>query len=232
MLAIRETQGTMGAQSPLGRLLALAALVTVASFAALPAHALQYFNGPGGFGFDNTTLMLDADFEFPVDPGNPGFPFEGITGGNTGGPVGLSFIDLEMETFGDPIDRTVEWTILNNDAIDEIMIVFSGLLTMEQDYLDATIDITSDDGLDIAFWDGRWLAGFQLDIDDFTDVNGTLTATRTFRYTIDVAQIGDAPPGLGLQFTRELTSVPEPATGLLLVGALLATLGAGRKQAA
>ena len=191
------------------------------------AQAIPYFNT--SFGFDNSTLQLAPDYEIPTDAV---FPF--IASGVTSTDVGLLSADVINDT-PTTIDRTVTWTIINNAPADvtEFLLFLTALSPTPFDYSSANIDVDIEgfDPMLIASYGPYFFAGYHLTLDDFTLVAGDLVATRTFRYTVDVAQDENGPPDLGIAYTT-MFSVPEPATGLLLAAALAVAAGAGRRRSA
>lgn len=217
MLAIRRHP-----RRTLGPVLAVGLLLLFAS----PASAIPYFNAP--FGFDNSSLMLEPDFLIPTDAE---FPF--VASGVTATDVGLLSEDLIADT-SSSIDRTITWTIINNapTTVTDFILFLTALDPTPTDYSGANIDvdIESHDPMVIASFGPYFLAGYRLTLADFQLVNGDLVATRSFRYTVDVPEGPGGPPALGIAYTADLIPVPEPATGLLLAGALLVATGAGRKR--
>jgi hypothetical protein len=210
-----------------GTALAVACLLA-ATLAASDAQAIPYFTtncGQDGndCGFDNDTLMLDVDYDIPTDA-----TLVGIGSGSTGGPLGLLSSDTINDT-ATTVDRTVTFTIFNNDSLSEIFLFFTALDSPLPDYASAEIDLRIDefDPMDIGSYGSLYFAGYRLGLDDFTLVGGDLIATRTFRYTVDEPLAPSGSPMIGLAYATELTPVPEPATGLLLTGALLLAAGAG-----
>jgi len=198
---------------------------------ATGAQALPYFNSPSGFGFDNDALQLPADYV--LEPSAPGFVASGVTDPALTN-LGLLSVDAAIDDTLTSIDRTVTWTLINNApaTLTDLIIVFTGLGANGADYAGATIDLDIDgfDPMVIASLqttsDLFWLAGYRLTSEDF-DANQM--ATRTFRYTVDVGEVGGMPPDLGIMYMTEFT-VPEPATGLLFGSALLMAVGAGRRR--
>lgn len=221
MLATRRTPRT--ARIALGAVLTGALLLL-----AGPAGAIPYFNAP--FGFDNSSLMLDADFALPDDAG-----FGFVASGVTSTDVGLLSQDLIADT-STSIDRTITWTIINNApaTVTDFVLVLTALSPTPTDYSGANIDVDIDgfDPMVIATFGPYFLAGYHLTLDDFSLVNGDLVATRTFRYTVDVPEGPGGPPALGIAYTTDLFPVPEPATGHLLAGAVALATWAGRKRRA
>jgi hypothetical protein len=209
--------------------LTVMAVMAVLLFAG-SAQALPYFNGPSGFGFDNSTLSLPGDYV--INPTAPGYVESGVTDPLLTN-LGLLAVDVSTETFGQPIDRTVTFTFINNapGTLTDLLFVFTGLGANGADYATANIDldISGFDPMEISSLtttDTFWLAGYRLTSADF-DANQM--ATRTFRYTVDVPEVNGAPPDLGIMYMTDFT-VPEPATGLLLSASLLMAVGAGRRR--
>ncbi len=212
---------------------------------ATSARAIPYFNTDLGFGFDNSVLQLQPDFLIPLDAVFP--TIESITvGPGVDGPiptstdVGLLASDPLQPDPASPIDRTITWTIVNNEPaeVTEFILFLTALDMTPFDYSaeGIVIDVGIDglDGLDamiVASYGPYFFAGYHLTPDDFTLVGEDLIATRTFRYTVNVAQDVSGPPELGIAYTS-MINVPEPATGLLFAGALLLAAGAGRRQRA
>jgi hypothetical protein len=209
---------------------ALAALAAVLLCTA-EAHALAYFNTPSGFGFDNGGLHLSPDYE--IVPSAPGYVHSGVTDPLLT-DLGLLSEDTVIADTSTSIDRTITWTLINNapQTLTDLLIVFTGLGANAADYPTANVDIDVDgfDPMVIASLEIAeqvyWLAGYRLTSEDFGEDQ---TATRTFRYTVDVGQVGSRPPDLGIMYMTEFT-VPEPATGLLLGSALLLIAGTGRRH--
>ncbi len=193
---------------------------------ATSAQAIPYFNAD--FGFDNSTLMLPSDYVIDNDAT---FPF--IASGITSTDIGLLAADSEVNDTADSIDRTITWTLINNADITEFVVFFTALGPTPYDYSGANIDLEIDgvDPMEIMNFGPYSFAGYRLNLADFTMVNGRLEATRTFGYTVDEPEQGGFPPALGVAYTTDF-NVPEPATGLLLGGALLMILGAGRRNTA
>ncbi len=209
---------------------------------ATSARAIPYFNTDLGFGFDNSVLQLQPDFLIPLEAVFP--TIESITvGPGVDGPiptstdVGLLATDSLQPDPASPIDRTITWTIVNNNPADvsEFVLFLTALEMTPFDYsADGIVIDVGIDGLDamiVASWGPYFFAGYHLTLDDFTLVGEDLIATRTFRYTVNVAQDVSGPPALGIAYTS-MINVPEPATGLLFAGALLLAAGAGRRQRA
>ena len=209
-----------------------AALVTSMATLLLAANAqaLPYFNGPAdGFGFDNTNLGLSADFVFPASQA-PGFVQSGVTSTT----LGLLSFDSVIADTATSIDRTIDWTLINNDPtnLTDFIIVFTGLGPNSSFFENATIDLDID-GFDPMVisrlqtaQDLFFFAGYRLTSADF-DANNQ--ATRTFRYTVDLPPGPNGPPELGIMYLTEFT-VPEPATGFLFSSALLLAVGVGRRR--
>ncbi len=191
------------------------------------AEAIPYFNAP--YGFDNSTLQLSPDYDIPTDA-----DFGFVASGVTAAAVGLQSADVINDT-PTGIDRTITWTIINNTLPDvsEFVLILTGLVPSGFDYSGANIDvdIAGSDPMVIASYGPYFFAGYHFTRDDFTLVAGDLVATRTFRYTVDVPEAASGPPDLGIAYTATI-NVPEPATGLLLAGAMLLAAGAGRRRAA
>lgn len=202
---------------------AVAGLLVTLLFAS-SAQAIPYFNET--FGFDNSTLTLPEEY---VIDGDATFPF--IASGTTDTDIGLLAEDISIDDTASSIDRTITWTLINNADITEFVVFFTALGPTPHDYSDANIDIDIDsvDPMQILQLGSLFFAGYRLELADFTMVNGRLEAERTFRYTVDQPQQGGLPPALGIAYTTDFT-VPEPATGLLLSGALLMVAGAGRRK--
>lgn len=186
---------------------------------ATSAQAIPYFNGTSGFGFDNSSLMLSADYIISTST-----TFTGVD-------VDILVDEVANETFGESIDRTITWTLINNTGISEFLVLFTALGATPPDYSGDTIDIDIDgvDPMQIMEYGPYAFAGYQLSIADFKLVDGRLEATRTFGYTVDAPLQGGVPPALGIAFTSEFV-VPEPATGLLLSSALLLMVAAGGRR--
>jgi hypothetical protein len=220
MLAIRRAPHAV-ARWVLGAVLGAAVIALVPA----SAQAIPYFNED--FGFDNSSLMLDAQFAIPNDAS-----FPPVASGNTTNDIGLLSDDVINDT-SSSIDRTVTWTIINNEpeTITEFLIFLTALAPTPTDYSGANIDvgIDTDDPMVIATFGPYFLAGFHLTLDDFSLVSGDLIVTRTFSYTVDVPEGAGGPPALGIAYTPMFMPVPEPATGLLFAGAVLLAVGAGRK---
>lgn len=208
--------------APLGPAL----LVGLTLLLAGPARAIPYFNAP--FGFDNSSLMLEPQIAIPDDAS---FPF--VASGVTSTDVGLLSEDLIQDT-STTIDRIITWTIINNapTTVTDFILFLTALSPTQTDYSGAAIDVDIQgyDPMVIASYGPYSVAGYHLTLSDFELVNGDLVATRTFRYTVDAPEGPGGPPALGIAYTQDLTPVPEPATGLLLAGALLVATGAGRKR--
>lgn len=187
------------------------------SLMASSASAIPYFNAP--FGFDNSSLTLAIDVVIPLDA-----VFPPIASGDTTTDLVLLSQD-EINDTGNMIDRTITWTLINTvpDEIDEFLVFLTALQTLpgDHDYSNALIDvdILGLDSMDIASFGSLTFAGFRMSLDDFTLVNGELTATREFRYTVDEGEAQSGPPNLGVAYVA-FPSVPEPGTGLLLSTAL------------
>ncbi len=193
---------------------------------ATSAQAIPYFNV--GFGFDNSALMLPSDYVIDNDAT---FPF--IASGTTSTDIGLLAEDSEVNDTVDSIDRTITWTLINNADITEFVVFFTALGPTPYDYSGANIDLEIDgvNPMQIMEFGPYSFAGYHLNLADFTMVDGRLEATRTFGYTVDEPEQGGFPPALGVAYTTDF-NVPEPATGLLLGGALLMIVGAGRRNTA
>ena len=206
-------------------LIAIAGLVATLTLAT-SAQAIPYFNAD--FGFDNSTLMMSPDYVIDIDAS---FPF--IASGSTSGDIGLLAVDSEVNDTAGSIDRTITWTLINNADITEFVVFFTALGPTPFDYSGANIDLEIDgvNPMQIMQFGPYFFAGYHLDLADFTMVNDRLEATKTFRYTVDQPEQGGFPPALGIAYTTDF-SVPEPATGLLLGGALLMVVGAGRRNTA
>jgi hypothetical protein len=191
---------------------------------ATSAQAIPYFNAD--FGFDNSTLMLPSDYVIDHDAT---FPF--IASGTTFTDIGLLAVDSAINDTPESIDRTITWTLINNADITEFVVFFTALGPTPHDYSGANIDIEIDgvNPMQIMEFGPFFFAGYHLNLSDFTLVDGRLEVTKTFRYTVDQPEQGGLPPALGIAYTTNFT-VPEPATGLLLGGALLMVLGAGRRN--
>lgn len=212
------------------KLLGVIASAAVLALSAGSAQALPYFNGPMGFGFDNSSLGLSPDYV--LTPSAPGYVESGVTDPSLT-DLGLTALDVAVDDTPTSIDRTITWTFTNNapSTLTDFIIVFTGLGANAGDYVGANVDIDID-GFDpmvianIQTTELFWLAGYRLTSADF-DSNDM--ATRTFRYTVDVGEVGGMPPDLGIMYMTEFT-VPEPATGLLFGSALLMAVGAGRRR--
>jgi len=216
---------------------ALAGLL-VSLLLATSARAIPYFNTDLGFGFDNSVLQLEPDFVIPLDAVFPTIESRNSPPIPTSTDVGLLSGDSLQPDPASPIDRTITWTIVNKNPADvtEFVLFLTALEMTPFDYSadGIVIDVGIDglDGLDamiIASYGPYFFAGYHLTLDDFTLVGEDLIATRTFRYTVNVAQDMSGPPALGIAYTS-MINVPEPATGLLFAGALLLAAGAGRRQ--
>ena len=210
-------------------LIALATSVAVLLLAG-SAHALSYFDGPSGFGFDNSTLLLSPDYL--LTPSTPGYVASGVTDPSLT-DLGLLSVDTAINDTATSIDRTITWTLINNApaTLTDFIIVFTALGPSSSSYASANIDLDID-GFDpmvimnLQLTDLFWFAGYRLTSADF---DSNQMATRTFRYTVDVGEGSGGPPELGIMYMTEFT-VPEPATGLLFGGALLMAVGAGRRR--
>jgi hypothetical protein len=201
--------------------------VVCSSLAASSASAIPYFNAP--FGFDNASLSLPIEVVIPLDA-----VFPPIASGDTTTDLILLSED-EINDTANMIDRTITWTLINTlpDEIDEFYIFLTALRAGpgDHDYSNALIDvdILGLDAMDIGAFGGFTFAGFKMDLDDFTLVNGELTAQRQFRYTVDEGEAQSGPPNLGIADVA-FPSVPEPGTGLLLAAALGLTAAASSRR--
>jgi hypothetical protein len=205
----------------------------VAAGVTSTAHAIPYFNET--FGFDNTELGLNVDYEVSLDAV---FPF--IESGTPGLPVSFEAVD-DINDTASSVDRTVTWTITNNAKLPEFVLFLTaiGPNTPQYNDFDFNVDIgpqfgpgqASTQGLSdldpmvIARYGPYFFAGYHLSLEDFA-ADGT--AVRTFRYSVDSPLLG-SPPDLGVAYTT-MISVPEPATGLLFASAMLLAVAAGRRQ--
>jgi hypothetical protein len=220
----------------LARALTLTLTSALASaLAAASAQAIPYFNGPlDGLGretgFDNSSLQLPADEVISLGIDFSQYPVES---GNTSNTLGLLADDVINEIQGEDMDRLVTWTLINNDPqVLKGFVIFLPFLASPPDYSSAAFDVRLDevDPMVITSYGPFFFAGFRLTPGDFTDVGGRLQATRTFRYTADTNQFLTEAPALAVAYAPDSELVPEPATGLLLTGALLVAVGAGRKR--
>ena len=184
---------------------------------AASAQALPYFNV--GFGFDNSTAMLSSDYVIPSDA-----MFNNVD-------IEILAEEVANETFGQSIDRTITWTLINHASVMDFVVFFTALGGTAHDYSSDNIDldVANQDPMQIMQFGPYFFAGYQLNVADFAMVNGRLEATRTFGYTVDAPLQGGAPPALGIALTSDF-AVPEPATGLLLASALFLMVVAGGRR--
>ena len=216
------------------RLARAMALALTSVLAAASAQAIAYYNGPldglgRATGFDNSSLQLPADEVISLGIDFSQYPVES---GNTTNTLGLLADDVINEIQGEDMDRLVTWTLINNDPqVLKGFVIFLSFLGSPPDYSSAAFDVRLDevDPMVITSYGPFFFAGFRLFPGDFTDVGGQLQATRTFRYTADVHQFHTEAPALAVAYAPDSELVPEPATGLLLTGALLVVVGTGRK---
>ena len=192
----------------LRRTLSVVTGIVAALWLAPSAQALPYFDA--AFGFENSASMLPSEYVIASDAN---FPALGIE---------LVIDEVANETAGEPIDRTITWTLVNHAEIPEFVVFFTALGTTVHDYSGDNIDIEIDgvNPMQIMEFGAYFFAGYYLNLADFALVDGRLETKRTFGYTVDVPLQGGMPPALGIVVTSEF-SVPEPATGLLLASALL-----------
>ena len=192
----------------LRRTLSVVTGLVAALWLAPSAQALPYFDALAGFA--NSTSMLPSEYVISLDASFPALDIE------------LVIDEVANETFGEPIDRTITWTLINHAEIPEFVVFFTTLAPMGPDYSGDNIDIEIDgvNPMQIMEFGAYFFAGYYLNLADFALVVGRLETKRTFCYTVDVPLQGGMPPALGIVLTSEF-SVPEPATGLLLASALL-----------
>jgi len=199
-------------------------LILCSSLVATSASAIPYFNAP--FGFDNSTLGLAVEEVIPTDA-----VFPPIAAGDTTTDIVLLSED-EINDTPTMIDRTITWTLVNTvpDEVDSFLIFLTALAPQpgDYDYSGALIDVEIDgpDPMVIASYGSLTFAGFRLSLEDFTLVEGELRAERQFRYTVDEGEAQSGPPGLGVAYVV----LPEPATGVLLVSALVLAGAASRRR--
>lgn len=201
--------------------LGLCALLAFVLLGVGPAKAISYFNGPDGWGFDNSGLGLEAGYEIALDA-----TFPTIAGPGSGATLILEI----AEEINDPqggIQREIEWTITALEAPADVLVFFSALAADPSGYEDALIDIEplSPDLFAIADFGPYIFAGFVIPAEEL----GGDGAVRSFRYTVNLPQGWDGPPGLGVAATADFTIVPEPGVGLMVGFGLLA-LSARRRE--
>ncbi len=232
MLPAPNSHGTLRTRPVIAQLaIALACL-----FVANSAQAIPYFTETCGSnsncGFDNDALGLTVTEVIPAGADFTTYPIDSEVPPDAN-DMGLIAEDEINDTLT-MIDRTVTWTLVNNAPaeLDDFIVIFTLLAAFPTGYENANIDLKIDefDPMRIVESQGSYFAGYRLDSSDFTMVNGRLEATRVFRYTVNLPEGDDGPPRLGIALTKDVFSVPEPATGLLLSGALLLVAGAGRKR--
>jgi len=192
-------------------------LATVAVSAAVllgagPAHALTYFDGPGGWGFDNGQEGLEPGWEIPGGT-------EFIPAGTNDPSYDLVLmVDEEIFDTADTIDRIVTWTIVSQrpDLMDDILLFFTATGS-GGDYADlsgAHIDIEAD--FEIISYGQYTFAGFLIDDLNSWGERGMTFTTRSFRYTVDQGLGPGEIPALGVAAATNFLPIPEPSTALLV----------------
>jgi hypothetical protein len=197
--------------------LVLCALLALGLLGAGHAQAIPYYNGPGGFGFDNSsvppyepTQIIAADpVWIPIDSGADDDPLL----------LEKSWISWEENVGVDDIDRILKLTIsaaVSWQGRGDVLLMFTERDPVPAGYETAEFDLSpvSPSEFEIAFGtDGvndYFFAGFV--IPEAVLVSGT-GAAMTLRLRVNEPQ-GIASPGLGMSATTDF--VPEPGTGLLL----------------
>ncbi len=210
------------------------------------AHALAYFTGPEGFGFDNPSVVLAPEFVvLSIEDFSPA----GSRELDDDGEFALAFRskqDVKRKGKGH-FRIKVEWTVKNKteSKLDEVMLLLTALggpdtgFPQFPDYSGVPIDLKLksakpdpfrilhyDNGLDDFFF-----AGFLLK--NMKPGNKGKTKLK-FKYDVfrEGGLIDRTPPALGVAALIDPTPVPEPSTFMLLgVGAAGITGWSRRRRA-
>ena len=184
-----------------------------------PAQALTYFNGPDGFGFDNTE-GLDPKFEL-FDPDE--FKTATQRKFNDGTADIVLAVEQDLNIKDDVFEVDVTWQIKNKtgETIDRVIVFFTALAGPPgfPDYSESDIQIFAEDGKElkiIRYDEGDevfYFAGFSVrNIEPGRDGQ----RERRFRYVVQGSIVGGETPTMGVNAAFNPAIVPEPGTALLM----------------
>ncbi len=227
----------MWAARRLGALLVVL-VVQVGSVVLSPegAQALPYFNGPEGFGFDNSSIGATAKFLIE-DP--DAFEPAGQRKFNDGSFAIVLSVEQDVHVEDGFFEVDVTWQIKNktDETIDRVIVFFTAPAGPPAfpDYFDAEIELFPEDGKQlrvIRYEDGDeefFFLGFAV---RNLAPGREDERERKFSYRVAGPVIDGETPTMGVVASFNPTVVPEPTTGLLVAFGLVGLAARGRKRCA
>lgn len=211
------------------------ALVGFLVFGVDNALAIPYFNGPGGFGFDNSELDLSPKYliESPDE-----FHAAGSIELNTGDFEIVLDVEQEITVRNDSFVVDVTWRVRNklDETIDNVLVLFTAL-DGPPDFPDysgaAPFELTKRNGnpFPIAVYESAgtdyYFAGFSIKDLEHGKQNAR---ERHFRYVVDGSILDGRTPALGVAAVFDPKVVPEPGTLPLMGAGVLAVAGLLRRR--
>lgn len=200
------------------------------------AQAVPYFNGPEGFGFDNSSIEATAKYQ--IEDADA-FEAAGQRKFNDGSFAIVLSVEQDVHIADGFFEVDVTWQIKNktDETIDRVIVFFTALAGPPAfpDYFDAEIELFPEDGKQfrvIRYEDGDeefFFLGFAVrNLEPGRDDE----RERKFSYRVAGPVIGGETPTMGVLASFNPTVVPEPATGLLVAFGLVGLAARGRKRCA